>query len=68
MKNDIIKLDNFIDRKTVNSAYLDLRHNFYWTVVSDKPGSNIKKAAFGRGYEHEDLVRALENYSHGFVF
>jgi|TARA_B100000085_G_scaffold16774_2_gene14485 hypothetical protein len=60
MKNDIIKLDNFIDRKTVNSAYLDLRHNFYWTVVSDKPGSNIKKAAFGRGYEHEDLRRALE--------
>jgi len=60
MKKDIIVVDKFISPTDLGAAYLDLRENFYWHVASDAPGSNIRKSAFGRGFEHEDLVKAYD--------
>lgn len=60
MNKDIIKSDNFISADDLHSAYWDLRINFAWTVASDKQGSGVRKASFGRGWEHEGLEQAYE--------
>lgn len=60
MNKDILVVDNFIGPIDLGAAYLDLRNNFYWNVTSDAPGSNIRKAAFGRGFEHQDLLKAYD--------